>query len=132
MASQIPMTRTPVNTMDDGPNGNNLASQGLARHPVDEMQRAQQNNHFDDLEDVRRIYGSGLAMRLATERQMAMSVGGRLPGMDAIGGQSNILLETLMGTDTKIEFADFLGRPEDMPIAAIKNPHSAMETKLGL
>jgi hypothetical protein len=118
--------------MEDGPNGNNFASQGMARHPVDEMQRVQHGNHFDDLEDVRRIYGSGLAMRLATERQMAMNVGGRLPGMDAIGGQSNIVLETLMGTDTKIEFADFLGRPEDMPIATIKNPHSAMETKLGL
>jgi hypothetical protein len=127
------MMRKPVSTLDEGLNSNNLASQSLLRHPVDEMQRAQQVNFIlDDLEDVKIMYGSGLAMRLATERQMAMNVCGRLPGMDAIGGQSNIILETLMGTDTKLDFRDFLGRPEDMPVATIKNPHSAMEAKLGL
>jgi Proteasome maturation factor UMP1 len=132
MSNQIPMMRTPANSIVEGPNSNNFASQGLARHPVDEMQQTQQTNHFDDLDEVRRMYGSGLAMRLATERQMALNVGGRLPGMDAIGGQSNIMFETLMGTDTKIEFGDFMGRPEDIPTAMVKNPHSAMETKLGL
>lgn len=131
MSSQIPVIRTPVNMMEEGPNSNNLASQGLQRHPVDEMQRAQQSNRFDDLEDVRRIYGSALAMRLATERQMAMNVGGRLPGMDALGGPSNVMFETVMGTSTYIDFADFIGRPEDMPISSVKNPHAAMETKLG-
>lgn len=127
------MMRTLPNSMVDvGPNSNNLASQSLARHPVDEMQQTQQTNHFDDLDDVRRMYGSGLAMRLATERQMALNVGGRLPGLDAVGGQSNIMFETLMGTDTKIEFRDYMGRSEDMPTAVVKNLHSAMETKLGL
>jgi Proteasome maturation factor UMP1 len=119
----------PVNLMEAGPNGNNLAVSASENHPVDDLQR--RRSIYDDLDDVRRIYGSGLAMRLATERQMASKVGGRLPGMDNVDS-SNIMLETLLGTDTTLEFQDFLSRPEQLPVARVTSPHKAMEQKLGL
>ena len=76
-------------------------------------------------------------MRLATERQMALKVGGRLPGLDA-HPNSRAMYETLTGDDTSIGFGDFLNlkrnRPEcgDFGGAADEPPHSAMESKLGL
>ena len=54
-----------------------------------------------DLDAVRRLYGSGLAMRLATERRMALNVGGRLPGLDA-HPDSRAMYETLTGDDVSI------------------------------
>jgi hypothetical protein len=64
---------------------------------------------------------------------MASKVGGRLPGMESVSGDSsNVLMETLLGTDTKLDFGDVLSRPEHMPVARINSPHVAMEHKLGL
>ena len=121
----------PVNAMETGPNGHNFASSASQKHPVDDLQR--RSTVYDDLEDVRRIYGSGLAMRLATERQMASKVGGRLPGMESVSvDSSNFLMETLMGTDTKLDFQDVLSRPEHAAVARVTSPHQAMEHKLGL
>lgn len=129
MSASIPIAQTPVKTMETGLNGHNLATTATARHAVDDLQR--RSALYDDLDDVRRIYGSGLAMRLATERQMASKVGGRLPGMES-GDSSNVLMQTLMGTDTKLDFGDVLSRPEHMPVARVNSPHVAMEYKLGL
>ena len=78
-------------------------------------------------------------MRLATERQMALSVGGRLPGMDA-HPDSRAMYETLTGEDTSLGFGDFLNakrnRPEGGQVGgsgpAGEVPHTAMEGKLGL
>lgn len=117
--------------MQAGPNGLNFAAAASQNHFVDDLQR--RSSVYEDIDCVRRIYGSGLAMRLATERQMASKVGGRLPGMEgAIVDSSNIALETLLGTDTKLDFQDVLSRPEHLPIATVKSPHQAMEQKLGL
>lgn len=111
-----------------GPNGSNLASSAMQRHPVDELQRSP----FDDLSHVRSIYGSGLAMRLASERQLAGQVGGRLPGMErGYGFASNCTLDILRGEDTTIDFKDFLSRSENLPVSAVE-PHAAMERKLGI
>jgi hypothetical protein len=129
MSASIPIAQNPVKTMETGLNGHNLATTASQRHPVDDLQR--RSALYDDLDDVRRIYGSGLAMRLATERQMASKVGGRLPGMES-GDSQNVLMQTLMGTDTKLDFGDVLSRPEHMPVARITSPHMAMEHKLGL
>jgi hypothetical protein len=95
-----------------------------------------------DLEKVRNIYGSGLAMRLATERRMASQVGGRLMGQHGGGGQftdSNAMLETVARTDTTLDFGDVFSRPFDNPNLAIgvnggkyENPHIFMEHKLNL
>lgn len=90
-----------------------------------------------DLDAIRRLYGSGLAMRLATERQMALKVGGRLPGLDA-HPDSRAMYETLTGDDVSIGFGDYLNlrrnRPEggDFGGAAFDIPHTSMEHKLGL
>lgn len=128
-SSSIPMMRSPVNQMEVGVNGNNLAATATRRHPVDAIQRSsQQERGFLDLDGVRRLYGSGLAMRLATERQIHSNNGGRLPGME----QSNLALDTVMGKDVLLEFGDVLGRPEDAPIATVKDAHSAMQRKMKL
>jgi hypothetical protein len=88
-----------------------------------------------DLDAVRRLYGSALAMRLTTERQHARSVGGRLPGMDA-APDSNILFETLTGNDTMIDFGDFLNTRDQRVTSSVLDAkggvHAAMEAKLGL
>lgn len=87
------------------------------------------------MDAIRRLYGSALAMRLTTERQHAKSVAGRLPGMDA-APDSNILFETLSGSDTMIDFGDFLNTKDQRVSAGFLDTkvgsHAAMEAKLGL
>jgi len=76
-------------------------------------------------------------MRLATERQMALKVGGRLPGMDA-NPDSRAMYETLTGDDMSIGFGDFLNLKKNRAEggefggAADEVPHTAMESRLGL
>eukprot|EP00574_Skeletonema_japonicum_P012517 CAMPEP_0201726534 /NCGR_PEP_ID=MMETSP0593-20130828/9782_1 /ASSEMBLY_ACC=CAM_ASM_000672 /TAXON_ID=267983 /ORGANISM="Skeletonema japonicum, Strain CCMP2506" /LENGTH=141 /DNA_ID=CAMNT_0048218037 /DNA_START=88 /DNA_END=513 /DNA_ORIENTATION=+ len=141
MSSSIPVMRKPADAMSKGLNSSNLAAAALQRHPIDRMQRATASNGATesplDLDAIRRLYGSGLAMRLATERQMALKVGGRLPGLDA-HPDSRAMYETLTGDDVSIGFGDYLNlrrnRPEggDFGGAAFDIPHTSMEHKLGL
>lgn len=83
---------------------------------------------------VRNIYGSGLAMRLATERRMASQVGGRVLGSHGGSMESRVMLETVMGTDTSVDFSDILGRPCDNPLGnnGLETAHQWMERKLQL
>ena len=37
--ASIPVMNKPVDMMEAGPNGNNLQTAALARHPVDDIQR---------------------------------------------------------------------------------------------
>lgn len=128
-SSSIPVMRHPANQMETGPNGNNLAAAAASNHPIDDLQRSSAAERgFLDLDGVRRLYGSGLAMRLATERQLASQVGGRLPGME----QSNLIMDTVTGNDVMLDFGDVLGRPEHAPVASVRDPHTAMQRKLGL
>eukprot|EP01083_Nonionella_stella_P126818 384098_1 len=139
--SSIPVMRKPSDAMSTGLNSNNLAAAAMQRHPIDRMQRANGGSGSTqsplDLDAIRRLYGSGLAMSLATERQMALKVGGRLPGMDA-HPDSRAMYESLTGDDTSIGFGDFLNlkrnRPEvgDFGGASEEVPHAAMEARLGL
>eukprot|EP00549_Striatella_unipunctata_P024540 CAMPEP_0118694614 /NCGR_PEP_ID=MMETSP0800-20121206/12636_1 /TAXON_ID=210618 ORGANISM="Striatella unipunctata, Strain CCMP2910" /NCGR_SAMPLE_ID=MMETSP0800 /ASSEMBLY_ACC=CAM_ASM_000638 /LENGTH=130 /DNA_ID=CAMNT_0006593129 /DNA_START=101 /DNA_END=496 /DNA_ORIENTATION=+ len=126
MSSSIPMMNKPYNMMEVGPNGNNLASQSREIHPVDRMQRATGGSALD-LDMVRRVYGSGLAMKLATERNMASRVGGRLPGLP----QSNLMHDALSGRDLDLDFGDVLGGAL-APRQYVPNVHAAMEQKLSL
>lgn len=74
------------------------------RHPVQSLQRANDERVFKEkLEMARRTFGSHLAMTLATEKQM-LSRDHRLPGLNS----SKVHLDTLLGDDTNIDFADFL------------------------
>eukprot|EP00579_Thalassiosira_antarctica_P019360 CAMPEP_0201953972 /NCGR_PEP_ID=MMETSP0904-20121228/2123_1 /ASSEMBLY_ACC=CAM_ASM_000553 /TAXON_ID=420261 /ORGANISM="Thalassiosira antarctica, Strain CCMP982" /LENGTH=145 /DNA_ID=CAMNT_0048497915 /DNA_START=54 /DNA_END=491 /DNA_ORIENTATION=- len=142
MSNSIPVMRKPADELSTGLNASNLAAQAMQRHPIDRMQRANAGSGATDspldLDAIRRLYGSGLAMRLATERQMALKVGGRLPGLDA-HPDSRAMYETLTGDDTSIGFGDFLNlkmnRPEGGAFgggAGQEVPHAAMESRLGL
>ncbi len=81
-------------------------------------------------------------MRLATERQLALKVGGRLPGLDA-NPDSRAMYETLTGEDVSFGFGDFLNLSKNRPEVGGGNgefsggavdavPHVAMEKNLGL
>lgn len=139
------MMRSPAHAMSCGPNGDNLAAQARQIHPVDRMQRSSAavgSSSPLDLDAIRRLYGSALAMRLSTERRLASGVGGRLPGMDA-APESHAMLDALTGDDLTLDFGDYLNLPEHRPDDALgkragngpvvdAGPHAAMEARLGL
>ncbi len=101
------------------------------------LAHANNANSSLDIDAVRRLYGSALAMRLVTERKLASNVGGRLPGMDS-SPDSNVMLDTLTGNDLNIDFGDYLNIKADRAdvgrnVAQDKDMiHSTMEAKLGL
>ena len=130
--------RKPSDAMSNGLNSSNLAAAAIQRHPIDQMQRSSATSGEStplDLDAVRRLYGSGLAMKLATERRMASNVGGRLPGLDA-HPDSRAMYESLTGEDMTLGFGDFLNlrtnRPEVGGGGGDKIPHDAMESRLRL
>lgn len=85
-----------------------LETEMNVQHPVKIMQTAQKNSQWiSKLDIVRKTYGSHMAMRLETERQL-LDHSHRLPGLES----SKISLQTVMGTDETIDFSDYLnGRP---------------------
>ena len=87
-----------------------------APHPVAAFQKNRGEAEWAcKMDMVRRTYGSHLAMRLASERAM-LSRPHRLPGLQS----SNISLDTAMGTDTTIDFHDYLnGRSHSSSILFI-------------
>lgn len=137
-SNSIPIMRKPSDAMSAGLNSSNLAASAIQRHPIDMMQRNSTSESSPlDLDAVRRLYGSGLAMRLATERRMASNVGGRLPGLDA-HPDSRAMFESLTGDDLTVGFGDFLNVKQNRPEGAFGGaaggivPHDSMETRLGL
>merc|ERR1711935_1213923 len=110
----------PVDMMSSGVNGNSLQAAARQRHPVDESQRQQATHKVSFLgsteeEEVRRMYGAGMAMRLATERRVASELGGRgVAGLPS----SNMMHDILTGNDTKMGFEDTLNLPQHRPIFA--------------
>merc|ERR1712125_108584 len=98
----------------------------------DRMQRESAGSSALDIDAIRRLYGSGLAMRLVTERRMAQNVGGRLLGSHGTG-HSNVMLDALTGDDMSIEFGDYLYLEHNRPtVSMVGNDanltiHAAME-----
>lgn len=76
----------------------------LQLHPVQLVQRSYLGVSRAKLESVSRTYGSHMAMRLATE-QSIFSRPHRLPGLES----SHQSIDTILGKDNSITFADFLG-----------------------
>ena len=71
-------------------------------------------------------------MKLATERRMALKVGGRLPGLDATP-DSRAMFESLTGDDLTIGFGDYLNLKKDMPEGGeFGGVGEEMEVRLGL
>lgn len=124
---RIPEMHRPASLMETGLNGNNLAAQATAHHPVDDMQRRRQTNPFESMAYVRHVYGSGLAMRLATENKIAAQQDDLTPL-----ASTNLYREVVSGNDTQLEFGDFLSLPEHRPEMSKETPHAFMERKLGL
>ena len=124
---RIPEMQQPASLMETGLNGHNLAAAATARHPVDNLQRARQSNPFESLEYVRSVYGSGLAMRLATEQKIAAQQDDVTP----LAG-TNLYREIVSGQDVQLEFGDFLSLPEHRPDMTKETPHAFMERKLGM
>merc|ERR1712070_1208569 len=111
--------------MEVGPNGQHLAARAAARHPVDQMQRSIRHP-YRDLTFARRVYGSGLAMTLATEQKNAAHESHSL-GLPSSGVYSDIV----MGNDVKIDFSDFLSLPENRPDIKVETLHTTMNDSLG-
>lgn len=84
-----------------------------------------------DLDAVRRLYGSGLAMTLMTERRLAAAAGGRLPGMDATP-DCHAMLDTVTGNDMKMGFEDVLNRAEFRPEEQFRSVHAKIESQFNL
>ena len=124
---RIPEMQQPASLMETGVNGNNLAAAATARHAVDDMQRRRTANPFESLEYVRSVYGSGLAMRLATEQKIATQQDDVTPLT-----KTNLYREIVTGTDVQLEFGDFLSLPEHRPDMVKETPHTFMERKLGM
>ena len=92
-----------------------LEHNGTAAHPVDALQKSLKEAEWaGKLDMVRRVYGSHLAMRLATEKAM-FSRPHRLPGLQS----SKIGLDTVMGTDLNIEFSDYLNGMFDLHFSCV-------------
>lgn len=122
--ARIPVMQKPASLMEVGPNGNNLAAAAASRHPVDQLQQQMMTHNRVDF--ARHVYGSGLAMRLATEQKLASDNTRRAVGLP----QSNIYRDIVTGNDTKLDFGDFLSLPEYRPDVAKTNMHAAMEHQL--
>jgi len=101
---------------------------GTAQHPVKRIQSQSKHAMWSSkLESVRRMHGSHMAMKLATEKEM-FDRSHRLVGLQS----SSIGCQTLMGTDDKIDFSDFLNVPNQRPDVPKLDIHSQMEIKLGI
>jgi proteasome maturation protein len=146
----LPHYDGPVDHMRNGLRS--LESEMSAPHPIAALQRSNMSDRSAKLDTVRRLYGSHMAMRLETERQI-FSKNHRLPGLES----SKIARQTLMGSDETMEFSDFLNGcfllflkylctsrvlifpcssmildPSIRPEAHRLEVHSQMEIKLGL
>lgn len=126
--ASIPLMNKPANLMELGPNGNNLAAAAQSAHPVDAMQRRSVGSKTSHLEHVRHVYGSGLAMVLATEQKIAIQQERMAHGLPS----SNLYRDIVSGTDVQLDFSDFLTLPENQPGLPKENPHKVMEYQLGM
>jgi len=124
---KIPIIKKPVSLMETGPSGSNFAVAAAERHPVDTMQRQGMtgSNPYKDLSFIRSMYGSGMAMELAAERQMARQE--KAMGLSQIG---SIYEDIVSGTDTSVQFADFMSLPDNRPELPKSVLHVSMERQL--
>jgi hypothetical protein len=126
--ASIPVMNKPSSLMEVGPNGNNLAVAARSAHPVDEMQRRAAVSNTSHLDHVRHIYGSGLAMVLATEQKIALQQDRMAAGLPS----SQLYRDVVSGTDVQLDFTNYLSLPEYQPDITKENPHKSMERQLGM
>ena len=124
---KIPILKQPVSLMEAGPSGISLAIAAAEPHPVDTMQRQRStgSNPYNNLHFIRSMYGSGLAMELAAERQLARRE--KSLGLDCIGG---IYEDIISGNDTTVQYADFMSLPDHRPELPKSVFHVSMQRHL--
>ena len=96
-------------------NTGNYAIAVAERHPIDVLQKQRLRgngslvaiNPYQDMNFVRSIYGSGLAMEMAAERQYVQQE--RNMGMHKIG---NMYEDIVLGNDATIQYTDFMSLPD--------------------
>ena len=111
---KIPIYTNQDNALEADVNTGNYAIAVAERHPVDVLQqRARGNaasatmNPYQEINFVRSIYGSGLAMEMAAERQFVQQE--RNMGMHKIG---NMYEDIVLGNDATIQYSDFMSLPD--------------------
>lgn len=127
--------KQPVSMMETGPNGMNLSVDAVTRHPVDLLQRQTAGMHpYRNFNMARHVYGSGLAMVLATEQKIADQdrQHQQMIGLHRGGITSGVYGDIVSGKDIDIDFTDYLSMPEYRPDLQKHNPHAAMERTLGM
>lgn len=99
--------------LETGPSGPNFATAVAARHPIDELQRSErspQDSPYQDIQFLRSVYGSALAMEIAAERQMVQRE--KQMGLDHLAA---IYEDSVNGTDFSVSASDFMCLPDDRP-----------------
>lgn len=123
---KIPIITTHDSALHADVNCGNLSVAVAERHPIDVLQRSGSvTNPYQDLNFVRSIYGSGLAMEMAAERQIAFRE--KAMGMSQIGG---LFEDIVLGSDTKLLVTDFMSLPENRPELPKSVFHVSLERHL--
>lgn len=101
-SNSLPIYSAPIDHLRFGLNS--LESEQNQQHPVAQLQKSCVTNEWNEkLDHARRQYGSHMAMRLATEKQL-FNRNHRLPGLQ----HSSISTDILMGKEFTIDFMDVL------------------------
>mmetsp|Transcript_22966 Transcript_22966/g.38878 ORF Transcript_22966/g.38878 Transcript_22966/m.38878 type:complete len:129 (+) Transcript_22966:93-479(+) len=125
-ASGLPFQSAPVDHLRCGFSSFETAQSSL--HPIQTFEKSRVNNEWGEkLMNAKNMYGTHMAMRLATERQQ-FTRDHRLFGLPS----SRIGLDSVTGEGIQIEYSDFLNDPHMRPEAPKVTLHDVMEVKLNL
>jgi Proteasome maturation factor UMP1 len=123
---KIPVVSMHKSASESGLNVGNLAIAAAERHPVDVMQRSgPTTNPYQDLNFVRSVYGSGIAMEMAAERQLARAENDL--GMSKIGG---LYEDIVTGNQSNLQFSDFMSLPDNRSELPKSVFHLSMDRQL--
>ena len=122
----LPVASGPTDLLRDG--FRNLETEMMTKHPIEGLDKKSEAAAFNSkLERIRRVYGSHMAMRLATE-EAQFGQSRRLPGLPS----SNAMHDTITGEGIKMEFKDFLDDPLTRATAPTIDWHRQTEVQHGL
>jgi Proteasome maturation factor UMP1 len=126
---KIPIVTQQNAAVESDVNTGHLAIAAAERHPVDRMQRSSNANGninpYQNLQFIRSVYGSALAMEMAAERQMVHKE--HAMGMHRIGGLTQDLV---LGTDAQLQVTDFMSLPDHRSELPKSVFHPAMARQL--
>jgi len=123
-SNSIPILRSPPQLLELGPGGTNVQA-ATPVHPVQLIQMQAEPRRVETQKALMaRIYGAHVPMRMTMEETI-LSQFQRMPGLPS----SMVGLETLLNTDTKIDYADYLGGPELSEKQV--DVHALIEARLG-